>query len=226
MSEKSLRLIFLLLTLASLQGCSGIDRKSLDETQSAEQAPVFVANPSSIAQTEAAAASAVGIENTSAVTENPLPPTETAVVVIEKAVNLSASTEPKPTPISPIVPPIVESMAKAKTSAEGEKQAVKNADYLGAARSAFSTGDLNWSSHYYRIYLKTEKRDANAWGELGNVFFSAGNLVDSAQAYFNASNILIDQGQTAQATRLIPSIRAGNPRLSKALELRLTKNKK
>ncbi len=225
MSEKSLILIFLLLALASLQGCSSIDRTSLDETQSAEQAPVFIANPSSIAQTEAAAASTVSIENTTAVSENPLPATE-KTVVIENAVNLPAATEPKPSPISPIVPPIVESKTKAKASAEGEKQAVKSADYLGAARRAFSAGDLNWSLHYYRTYLKTEKRDANAWGELGNVFFSAGNLVDSAQAYFNASNILIDQGQTTQATRLIPSIRAGNPRLSEALEQRLAKNKK
>jgi hypothetical protein len=126
--------------------------------------------------------------------------------------------------VTPIAPAVE---IKGTTALAGStKQTVKTAKYLSAARRAFSAGDLAWSSHYYGVHLKIQNRDANAWGELGNVHFTAGNLTDSAQAYFAAANILIDQGQSARAIKLLPTIQAGNVSLAESLHLRLTTTKR
>lgn len=145
-----------------------------------------------------------------------------------------------PTATSPVVTPATQSetsaavpttstaaaIAKAPAgpadAAANPAQGTKPAEILNAGRRAFAAGDFPWAIYYYNAYLGTQKRDANAWGELGNVFFSMGNMADSAQAYFTAANLLIDQGRTAQAIQLVPAIEAGNPGLAEALHTRLT----
>ncbi len=93
---------------------------------------------------------------------------------------------------------------------------------LEAARRAFQAGDIEWTLHYYNAYLDGHQNDANAWGELGNVYTSQGMLQESAESYYNAANLLIDQGKTARALDLIPAIRAGNPELADSIYWRLT----
>lgn len=109
-----------------------------------------------------------------------------------------------------------------ETAATKPKDEIKSADYLSAARRAFAAGDVPWSVHYYNAYLAEKNQDANAWGELGNVYYFDGRLPDSAQAYFNAANVLIDHGHTARALKLMPAIEEGNPGLAEAIYLRLT----
>jgi hypothetical protein len=140
----------------------------------------------------------------------------------------SAQPSPSPSPAAQATAPASAAATAAASTAlptdakAPAKTAIREGEFLNAARRAFSVGDLPWSIHYYHTHLSTQNRDANAWGELGNVYFSAGNLPDSAQAYFNAASILIDQGQTARAIALIPAIEAGNPGLAEAIHLRLT----
>lgn len=137
------------------------------------------------------------------------------------------TTAPPPITAKPVAGSAPATEAKAPpASADSSTITAKPGALLNAARRAFVVGDLPWSVYYYNTYLSTQKRDANAWGELGNVFFSAGNLADSAQAYFNAASILIDQGQTAHALHLVPAIEAGNPALSEAIYRRLTTARK
>jgi hypothetical protein len=146
----------------------------------------------------------------------------------------AAPAEPaaKDTPAASVkseVPPSAQ-FAQGKSAAPPAGQAqqgaqtasVKASDYLSGARAAFAAGDTPWAIYYYSIYLDQRNNDAGAWGELGNVHYLDGNFPEAAKAYFNAANLLIDRGQTARAMQLIPAIEEGDPRLSEAIQLRLT----
>lgn len=143
----------------------------------------------------------------------PVPPSKRAE---EKNTGAPAVAD-KPSVAAPAATEKAQEVAAAKP-----REAAKPADYLNAARRAFAAGDTPWAIHYYNAHLAVQKRDANAWGELGNVYYAEGMLPDSAQAYFNAANILIDRGLTARAMQLMPAIEEGNPGLAQAIYLRLT----
>lgn len=154
------------------------------------------------------------------------PATQAAAVVATVSSALPApavqSATPATTPTSTTAAAVTKAPAAPAEGAANPAQSAKPAEILNAGRRAFSAGDFPWAIYYYNAYLGTQKRDANAWGELGNVFFSMGNMEDSARAYFTAANLLIDQGRTAQAIQLVPAIEAGNPGLAEALHTRLT----
>ena len=159
---------------------------------------------------------------------------KTALIGKARAASPAAAqttTTQSPAAAVPSAAPVVAATTSTETKApsapaESAKQAVKTGDTLNAARRAFAAGDLPWAVYYYSAHLNTQNKDANAWGELGNVFFAAGDLPDSAQAYFNAASLLIDQGQTARAIQLVPAIELGNPGLSEAIHSRLTSVRK
>jgi hypothetical protein len=139
------------------------------------------------------------------------------------------SAETKPAEAKPVEAKAVESKPTSplagetpKGSPAAEGQFVKPADYLNGARRASAMGDAPWAIYYYSAYLEQKNDDANAWGELGNVYYFDGNLPDAAKAYYNAANLLIDRGQTARALELISAIEEGDPGLSEALYQRLT----
>jgi tetratricopeptide (TPR) repeat protein len=111
-------------------------------------------------------------------------------------------------PVAPIVKP--------------RPELAPGASYLEAARRAFEAGDIEWTMHYYNTYLDSHPNDANAWGELGNVYNSQGMELESAQSYYNAANLLIDQGKTAHALDLLPAIQAGSQDLANSIYWRLT----
>ncbi|NOT16975.1 MAG: LysM peptidoglycan-binding domain-containing protein [Sulfuriferula sp.] len=94
-------------------------------------------------------------------------------------------------------------------------------DYVNAARRAFAAGDIPWAVYYYNLHLSKQLKDIRAWGELGNVYYFDGQLAESAQAYFNAANLMIDQGRARSAGQLLPAINEGNPMLAQALYGRL-----
>jgi len=160
-----------------------------------------------------------------------------ALISQPKRVMAPVATATKP-PASPIVAPssgdapakpVESKQAVAPTSeapkgapAVGGSATIKPADYLFSARRAFAAGDGPWAIYYYSVYLEQKNDDANAWGELGNIYYFDGNLPDAAKAYYNAANLLIDRGQTARAMELIPVIEEGEPGLSEALYQRLT----
>lgn len=99
--------------------------------------------------------------------------------------------------------------------------APRPAEFVSAARRAFAAGDIPWALYYYNTYLASNSRDARAWGEIGNVYYLDGQLPESAQAYFNAANIMIDQGRARAAAQLLPAIEEGNAELAQALYGRL-----
>jgi hypothetical protein len=99
--------------------------------------------------------------------------------------------------------------------------AVPAPDYVSAARRAFAAGDIPWAVYYYNMHLTQRSNDVRAWGELGNVYYFDGQLPESAQAYYNAANLMIDQGRVRAAGQLLPAINEGNPLLAQALYGRL-----
>lgn len=109
-----------------------------------------------------------------------------------------------------------------KGAPAADARSIKPIEYLNSARRAFSAGDVPWATYYYSVYLEQKNDDANAWGELGNVYYFEGNLADAAKAYYNAASLLIDRGLTARAVDLFPVIEEGEPGLAEALHQRLT----
>lgn len=95
-------------------------------------------------------------------------------------------------------------------------------NFVAAARRAFAAGDIPWSVYYYNVHLSQHINDVRAWGELGNVYYFDGDLAQSAQAYFNAANIMIVHGNLKGAEELLPAIDEGNAVLAQALYSRLT----
>jgi tetratricopeptide (TPR) repeat protein len=118
-------------------------------------------------------------------------------------------------------PPCPRAAQPAAPTATPKSDDASGTAYLDAARRAFEAGDIEWTLHYYNIYLKNHKNDADAWGELGNVYFSQGMMSESARSYYNSANILIDQGETSRAEELLPAIQDGNPELANSIYKRL-----
>ena len=102
------------------------------------------------------------------------------------------------------------------------KPVVAGKDFLQAAHRAYEAGDMEWTEYYYNSYLTDHPRDANAWGELGNVYHAQGKLRDAAWCFYNTANLLIQTGKTAKALRLMPAIQEGNPELADEIHSRLT----
>jgi len=132
----------------------------------------------------------------------------------------TAKAEEKPAAATP-----AQTATAATVATPGVKTKAKlasSAAYLDAARRAFEAGDITWTLYYYNAYLDKHPKDANAWGELGNVYISQGMMLESAQCYYNAANLLIDQGKTARALEVLPAIQAGSQELADSVYWRLT----
>jgi hypothetical protein len=155
-----------------------------------------------------------------AVAKAPAAPAPVATPLAEAKVADLKQGESKPAESKQAIPPAGD--APKGAPAVGGPVMVKPAEYLSSARRAFAAGDGPWAIYYYSVYLDQKNDDANAWGELGNIYYFDGNLPDAAKAYYNAANLLIDRGQTARAIELIPVIEEGEPGLSEALYQRLT----
>jgi len=141
----------------------------------------------------------------------------------------TAKAEEKPAAATPAAAEQAAAPAQTATAATVATPGVKtkaklasSAAYLDAARRAFEAGDITWTLYYYNAYLDKHPKDANAWGELGNVYISQGMMLESAQCYYNAANLLIDQGKTARALAVLPAIQAGSQELADSVYWRLT----
>lgn len=82
---------------------------------------------------------------------------------------------------------------------------------IGQARQAFWARDLVKAEHLYREFLKREPTVADAWGELGNIYYGQAKWQQAADAYAQASIQLLDQGQYAQAMFLHYVVRGLDP---------------
>ncbi len=90
-------------------------------------------------------------------------------------------------------------------------------DQLNQARDAYAKGDVDGSVAAYKEYLKKNPSNADAYGELGNVYYTAGKLPEAAQSYYDAANQLVAQKQMDRVNDLMPVIGQINPALANDL---------
>jgi thioredoxin-like negative regulator of GroEL len=124
-----------------------------------------------------------------------------------------------------IKPTIVQSVASVKTVIAkvpaGPFSQTSNQAELDKAREAFANGNVDGSIAAYKAYLKIDAKNADAQGELGNVFYLTGHLPEAAQSYYEASKLLIEQKQTERVPPLLPIIGQVNPSLADELAHKL-----
>ena len=95
---------------------------------------------------------------------------------------------------------------------------------LNKARETFANGDADAAITAYQDYLKGNASNADARGELGNVYYLTGKLPEAAQAYYDASKLLIEQKHPERVPALLPIIGQVNPALADELVQKLSQN--
>jgi hypothetical protein len=91
-----------------------------------------------------------------------------------------------------------------------------------AAREAYARQQFLESIRAYRAYLARDPSNPSAFGEMGNVLLAAGRPHEAAQAYYEASDRLLDAGQPGAVYLLLPYIEQHDPLLAAVLMRRLT----
>jgi uncharacterized protein YbjT (DUF2867 family) len=74
----------------------------------------------------------------------------------------------------------------------------------------------------YKDYLKANSSNADAHGELGNVYYLTGRYQDAAQSYYDSAKLLIEQKQTERVAALLPVVAQVNPALADELAQKLS----
>lgn len=70
------------------------------------------------------------------------------------------------------------------------------------ARKAYWARDLPKAERIYRILTSSNNADVNAWGELGNLYYTQARWQDAARAYAEVTLRLIDKNDMQQAAFL------------------------
>lgn len=89
---------------------------------------------------------------------------------------------------------------------------------LDRARRAYWAGDLPAAVAAYEALLDRDPAEADAWGELGNVYYAMGRWQEAGEAYYEAARRLIARGDTRQLGYLLRIIDSLAP--EKAARLR------
>lgn len=107
------------------------------------------------------------------------------------------------------------------SAASGHGSATASHADLAEARQAFADGDVKQAIAGYKAYLAANPADADAHGELGNVYYFNGQIGEAARAYYSASLYLLAEGRRDEAGALVSAIRIGAPALASDLQNRI-----
>ena len=94
-------------------------------------------------------------------------------------------------------------------------------DKLNSAREAYARGDDNRAVTLYKEYIEQHPKAADAHGELGNVYYMSGRLIDAADVYYDTANLLLNENKLADTDFLLPVIAEVKPLLATELEHKL-----
>lgn len=97
-------------------------------------------------------------------------------------------------------------------------------EQLAAARELFWNQEMDSAEKAYSGITSAYPENADAWGELGNVYFKLGRWSDAAGAFFTAANLLIDQGQPERAANMLRVLYGLDAGKGGELEERLKEN--
>jgi TolA-binding protein len=86
------------------------------------------------------------------------------------------------------------------------------------ARQAYWDGDMAEAERRYQELIIENPEKADAYGELGNLYYSQGAWVEAAKMYYQAAVLLIEQGEAERAGTLVGILTALNPNLAEDLQ--------
>ena len=105
----------------------------------------------------------------------------------------------------------------ASPSAASSKAPPNLTTTLDDARQAAAHGDVNKAIALYSDLLQASTNNADAWGELGNVYLNSGRLSEAAHAFEAAGQARLRQGDIAGARALVPIVQRYDPALAGTL---------
>lgn len=88
------------------------------------------------------------------------------------------------------------------------------ASKLGSARDAFARGDIDSAVSIYSEIARTNPKNTDARGELGNVYYLTGRLPEAAQAYYDAATVLLEHKDYARIEPMLPAIAEFDPAMA------------
>lgn len=92
------------------------------------------------------------------------------------------------------------------------------------ARSAFWRHDYQQAEQDYKALAEMDPDDPDAWGELGNLYFSQGKWDMAADAFYEAGIRLVRMGEVQRAGNLLAVIRGLDPEKAQQLEQQLSQS--
>jgi hypothetical protein len=162
------------------------------QSEAVTDGPVAAAQSAESAAPTADAATAaqfrpVGPEETSRRTNN---------LVAEAPDSIITAPEYRPLKAKKTAPPA----AAADSGAAGESDFRSQ---LEQARQHYWRSDMSAAEQAYRGLTESHPERAEVWGELGNLFFSQREMVQATDAYYRATDLLIEQGDAERARQLL-----------------------
>jgi len=133
--------------------------------------------------------------------------TETvAIEPVAKLVKIEKAAEPEKTkPVIEAVQVKEKEVIVTVEDAKTQSADVAAADYkemLQSARSLFQNRKFKESISKYKELIELENHEADFHGELGNVYYGAGNWSMAGEAYYEAAIRLMDKGDLSQVSYL------------------------
>ena len=162
---------------------------------------------------EAAAASQATATAPAGRAETPAPGTLTPPEATLPEAQVTAQAESEPAPGTVASPSVTEPPVPPDT-ARRDKLRID-------ARSAFWRHDYQQAEKNYQALIQIDPSDPDAYGELGNVYFSQGNWKAAGGAFYEAALRLIESGQVGRARHLLTVIQGLDPERARELEQQL-----
>lgn len=132
--------------------------------------------------------------------------------------HLTVFVEPLDSPVAPELPAMRDDPLPVVPHQPPAPEIGAHSRSLQAARKAFWDGDLEGAEAAYLVYLQRFPEDADAYGELGNLYQSMGRTQAALDAYYEAGVRSRIHGDTEQLDQVINLLlQAGD---SRAAELR------
>ncbi len=122
---------------------------------------------------------------------------------------------PTTTKIKEVVKPLV---AKVLTDPSGKNS---SREKIAGAREAFAHGDMERAIANYNDYIKSNAKNADVRGELGNVYYLTGRPNEAAEAYYEAAQLLLKEHDFERVSSLLPIIAETKPMLADELSQKL-----
>jgi tetratricopeptide (TPR) repeat protein len=92
---------------------------------------------------------------------------------------------------------------------------------LNGARDSYARGDVNAAVAAYTDVIKSNPKNVDARGELGNIYYATGRLPEATQSYYDAAKLLLDNKELDRVDALLPVIAQFNPMMADELAQKL-----